>query len=349
MSRLLAPDARVAVPARPRPTFSVVIPAYQAAEFVADAVESALAQTLAPVDVVVCNDGSTDDLAGALAPYRGAITVIDKENGGEASAKNAGVAAARGEFVAILDADDVFLPRRLEALAELAVARPDLDLLNTDSFVVVDGEVVRRCYDDTFRFAVDDQRGAILRTNFLPFVAARRTAYLAVGGVDETLRRVPDWDCWLRMILAGAQAGLVDEPLAEYRLRSSNITSDRLRLHLGRLETLEKASARDDLSTAERAIVRAGIRDEQREVAIIRARAAIATGAPDARRRSASVALARHMGVAARVKAALAVAAPHAARRRLERQAQASVELAGGIRVARRAQQCAPDRSGDDR
>ena len=347
MTRLLAPEARVAVRPTSRPTFSIVIPAYQAAAFIGDAVGSALAQTLAPVDVIVCNDGSTDDLAGALAPYRGAITLIDKENGGEASAKNAGVAAARGEYVAILDADDVFLPRRLEALAELATARPDLDLLNTDSFVVVDGTVVRRCYDSSFRFEVDDQRRAILRTNFLPFVAVRRAAYLAVGGFDETLRRVPDWDCWLRMIVGGAQAGLVDEPLAEYRLRATNITADRLRVHLGRLETLERAGARSDLSQEERAVVRAGIRDERREVAILRARAALASGAPDARRRCASVALSWHMGASARLKAAVAAAAPGAARRRLGRHDQELVELAGGIRVRRRSPAPPSDRGSD--
>jgi glycosyltransferase involved in cell wall biosynthesis len=83
---------------------------------VGDAIESVLAQTVPPCEVIVCNDGSTDDLHRALAPFASNVCVIDKENGGEASAKNAGIRAASGDFVAILDADDVFLPRRLEAI-----------------------------------------------------------------------------------------------------------------------------------------------------------------------------------------------------------------------------------------
>jgi hypothetical protein len=318
------------------PTFSVVIPAYQAAAFIGDAIESVLAQTLAPHEIIVCDDGSTDDLAAALAPYRDRIVVIEQENRGEAAAKNTGARAATGDFLAILDADDVFLPERLEALARLAAARPDLDLVTTDSYIVVNGRIVRRAYHDTFRFDVADQRRAILRTNFLPFVAVRRSAFLAVGGFDEALRNVPDWDCWLRMILGGARAGLVDRPLAEYRLRPTNVTSDRLRLHTGRLETLEKAERRDDLSTDELEILRAGIRLERREVTVREATEAVAAGTADARRRCLALATAPDMGLGARAKGLAAAAAPGGARRLLQARRRRTVEVAGGIRAPAR-------------
>src|SRR5918995_4101698 len=87
---------------RAAPTFSAIIAAYQAADFVCDAIESLLAQTLPPIEIVVCDDGSTDDLAGALAPYRDRLVFLRKENGGEASAKNAAAKAASGDFIAIL-------------------------------------------------------------------------------------------------------------------------------------------------------------------------------------------------------------------------------------------------------
>ena len=124
------------------PSFSVIIPAYQAAGTIAQAVESALDQTVPAHEVIICDDGSTDDLEGALAPYRDRITLIHKENGGGASALNAAASAASGDFVVVLDSDDTYEPERLEALGALAAARPDLDVLMTDSYLEAGGRVV---------------------------------------------------------------------------------------------------------------------------------------------------------------------------------------------------------------
>src|SRR5262249_23209784 len=109
----LAPEAARAVAARATPTFSVVIAAYNVADVISGAIESALGQTHAPHEVIVCDDGSTDDLARALEPYTDRISLIRQSNGGEGSAKNAGARAASGEFVTILDADDEYLSGRL--------------------------------------------------------------------------------------------------------------------------------------------------------------------------------------------------------------------------------------------
>src|SRR5205807_1626204 len=150
-----APPPRTPVePAGERPTFSVIIPAYQAADSVGGAIESALAQTLAPDEIVVCDDGSTDDLDAALAPYLDCIVLVRKENGGVASALNTAAHAASSEFVVRLDHDDRFLPERMEAIAELAVARPDLDLIATDAVLEVDGRVLAR-RGDLHWFPVD--------------------------------------------------------------------------------------------------------------------------------------------------------------------------------------------------
>src|SRR5262249_14579403 len=135
----LAPKAVAATPARATPTFSVVIAAYNVADVISGAIESALDQSHAPHEVIVCDDGSTDDLDRVLEPYADRITVIRQENGGEGSAKNAAARAASGEFVAILDADDEYLPGRLQALSQLALARPDLDILTSDAYLAVDG------------------------------------------------------------------------------------------------------------------------------------------------------------------------------------------------------------------
>ena len=185
-----------------------LIAAYQVERFVAAALESALAQTVAPHEIVVCDDGSTDGTARVLEPFRDRIVYLRQENGGESSAKNAAARAASGEFVVLLDADDVYLPERLEALGQLASARPDLDIVTTDAFVEAGGETVRRVYADASRFELGDQRRAILRGNFIHgHCAIRRESFLAVGGFDESIRFTADWDCWIRLILGGARVG----------------------------------------------------------------------------------------------------------------------------------------------
>ncbi len=330
----ITPHPDRSVPAAAPPSISVVIPAYQAAQFIGDALDSVIAQTLPALEIIVVDDGSTDELDAALEPYLPKIRLLRQTNAGEAAAKNTGVSAARGDLIAILDADDIFLPRRLEALVELATARPDLDLITTDAFMVVDGTVLRRCFDGTFRFAQPpDQRRAILTDNFLPFVAVRRTAFLAVGGFDESLRKVPDWDCWIRMILAGARAGLVEEPLAEYRLRASNVTSDRLRLHEGRLETLEKTGGRDDLAADERELLEREMTIQRRQIAIYSASRALTERQPRARRRCFDVVVGADIGAGARVKALAGVAAPRLVGRILGVRDRSRMEVAGGLRT----------------
>lgn len=200
MDAYLAPDRPVPGLPGPVPTFSIVIPAYQAADSIGRAVESALAQTVPPHQVVVCDDGSTDAIDEALAPWRDSLLVIRKENGGGASALNTAVRAASGTFVAVLDADDVYHPRRIEALGGLAEARPDLDILTTDAYLEVDGRIGGRFSDET-PFEAKDQRAGILRACFVGgWPAVRRATLLVAGGFDESLRIAYDWDCWLRQI-----------------------------------------------------------------------------------------------------------------------------------------------------
>ena len=187
---LLAPEPAEPVASGLVPTFSILIPAYQAAGVVGEALASVFAQTVPPHEVIVCDDASTDDLDAAVAPFRNRIVLVSRAtNGGEAAAKNDGARAASGDFVAILDADDVYLPTRLAALGELAATRPDLDILTTDAYLERAGERLRRCYEDDWPFETVDQRRGILERNFVFGLAAvRRERLLAVGGFDETIR-----------------------------------------------------------------------------------------------------------------------------------------------------------------
>lgn len=327
-----------------------MIAAYQAADVIADALESIRRQTAQPLEVIVCDDGSTDALDDALAPYLEEIVLVRKSNGGEASAKNAAAAHARGDFVVILDADDAFLPTRLEALAELAQLRPDLDILTTDAYLVVDGRRVRQNYDRTWRFEVSDQRRAILQRNFVfGHAAVRRERMLEHGGFDESILWTTDWDLWLRMILGGSGVGAVDEPLALYRLRETSLTAQRRDLALGKIMTLEKAARSNALDEAERAVVGATIAAHRREVQLLDTRAAIVAGASDARARAVAVARERRFGVRRRLLAVAMAARPELSRKVLQRQAARSWIGAGGTRVEKSRSQSATPRGSASR
>jgi GT2 family glycosyltransferase len=314
MSSVLAPEVRDRVlPLAAPPTFTIVIRAYQAAATVGAAVASALDQVHAAVEVVVVDDGSTDDVEGALGPVRERVHLIRKENGGGASALNAGAAVATGDFVAILDADDVYHPRRLEALARLALERPDLDLVTTDARFVVDGEEVGR-FSDYNPFAVDDQRAAILQSCFVGgWPAVRLSRLRALGGFDERLRSGHDWDCWLRLIFAGARAGLVTEAYYDYRLHSGSLTADRSLALWARVRLLEKAGLDQQLTAWEREILRRSLRMHRTRAVQAELEATLAGRAP--RRRLLRHAFAQGIAARARVESAIAAAAPRLARR----------------------------------
>jgi hypothetical protein len=299
-------------------TFSVVIPAYQAAATIAASVRSALEQAYAPHEVIVVDDGSTDDPAAALAGFGDRVRVVRKTNGGNGSALNAGAALATGEFFAILDADDTYHPRRLEVLAGLAAERPDLDLVTTDARFVVNGRGVGTFHQFN-AFEVGDQRSAILRGCFVGGWPAVRVERLrAIGLFDETLRTGADWDCWLRLILDGAQAGLVDEPYYDYHLHGGGLTASRVSSLWDRVRVLEHAAANPSLRDAERRVLAWSLRRHRTRATLAELDAALARGG-SSRGWMLRRALARDIALRARVAAALSAASPGAGRRLVPR------------------------------
>jgi hypothetical protein len=306
--RCLVPAPSYPVHAGPIPSFSVVVPTYEAAAFAGEAIRSALEQTVPPHEVIVCDDGSSDDIEAAL-PRSDRIILLRQPHRGVAAARNMAVREASGEFVAMLDADDAYLPERLEALGALAVARPDLDIVTTDALYERQGSVCGRFGGDT-PFEVEDQRAAILGRCFCPWPAIRRSRLLAIGGFDEGLITGSDWECAIRLVLAGCAAGLVDEPLYRYRLRDGSLTSRRVTRLQQRIHFLEKTLAHPGLRPAEMRALRRSIAAQRRSLLV--AEAAEASDRRDARRRGLRIALARGMPAATRLRAAVTAVAPGA-------------------------------------
>lgn len=198
-----------------QPTVSVVVPTYNYGRYVGEAIDSALAQTVPPLEVIVVDDGSTDDTPTRLAVYGDRIRVIRQANQGLSAARNTGIRAARGEWVALLDSDDAFHPRKHELQLMALAACPDLHLLATGGFsdpavrwpAVPAGLPVRR-------LAVGQ---IAVRTPFSPSgVLGRRSSFEATGGFDPDLRSVEDREMWVRVAAAGPVA-VLDAPLVWVR------------------------------------------------------------------------------------------------------------------------------------
>lgn len=316
---IVAPEPAAPVsPLGEAPAFSVVIPAYEAAATIADAVESVLAQTRPPLEIIVADDGSEDRLADALAQYGDAVRHLALPHRGVAAARNAGLEEASGDFVLFLDADDVLLPRKLEALTELAVTRPDLDLVSTDVLFETDGRRAGR-FGAANPFATSDQREAIIRSCFVGWPAARRARLVELGGFDTSLPSAVDWECWIRLILAGSTAGLYDEPLSVYRVHPASVSAHRVDSLRSRARMLEKTLEGPAVSERERDLLRRSIDSARSRVTLAEAEEALRGAEPDRRRRALAAARAPGLPIRLRAAALAAAAAPGLARAWLRR------------------------------
>jgi glycosyltransferase involved in cell wall biosynthesis len=309
-----------------------VIPAYQAAAHIGRAVESVLEQTVPPLEIIVSDDGSTDDLANALEPYRTRIQIVHGPNGGLPVARNRGFRAASGEFVANLDADDVLYPEWIEAVGELAAARPDLDILTTNGYRVYEDGQRRRCYDDDWVFQSENQRHEILHRNFIfAFVAVRRTRFLEIGGFDEDI--LSAWELWLRMLVDGSHAGCVDEALFEYTTREGSLSTAPGRGPETAVRVLEKAMSMD-LSAREHEEIAIALASERLRWEREMLHFELASGQPHVRRRALRLAFKRGHGFVPRLKMIAAAVAPGIAGRVLRWIDR--VVVAGGTVLSRR-------------
>lgn len=198
---------------------SIIIPTFNRAATIGRAVESALSQTYHPTEIIVVDDGSTDQTPEALRQFGDAIRVVKQVNAGPSAARNRGVAHARGEIIAFLDSDDDWLPEKLER--QLRLMRDQrLPCCICNASLTADG----REFATSFGLAglkteisdgVLTNPGAILATRFVLFnqvVAVRRDTFQRIGGFRPELRILEDYDLAFRLALEGPW-GIVSAPL----------------------------------------------------------------------------------------------------------------------------------------
>jgi glycosyltransferase involved in cell wall biosynthesis len=221
------------------PLVSVIVPCYNQGSVLAEAVDSALAQTYQHREVIVIDDGSTDDTAAIAASYGPQIRLIRQENRGLPAARNAGIACARGTLMGLLDADDRWLPRKLEVEVPW-FADPAVGLVHGSY----------RKFPATFPGAGEVRKARGERTGFhgilgfnlvgAPVSALfRRSVFDRAGRFDESLRGIEDWDLWIRL---SALSGIIasDALTAEYRLSAESVSRKYEEMYRCLLQVIEK-------------------------------------------------------------------------------------------------------------
>ncbi len=209
---------------------SVIIPAYNSEAFITESIESALNQTYPNLEVVVVNDGSTDGTEGALSAFRDRIIYIKKENGGPASARNLGIKKSSGEYICFLDADDKYLPKKVEKQVAYLNEHPDVGLVFSDASILGGGFFAQR---ESIHEAMPIYQGYVfprlfIRNFILNLTVMIRREVLEKSGLfdeDRELISIEDYELWLRIAMH-YPVGYINERLASYRIHSSNISSN---------------------------------------------------------------------------------------------------------------------------
>jgi glycosyltransferase involved in cell wall biosynthesis len=202
------------------PRVSVIVPAYNSADYTVETVESILAQTYRDFELIVVDDGSTDHTREAMGAFGHRIQYAYKENGGACSARNFGIARARGEYIACLDCDDLWLPEKLERSVAALDEHLDWALVFSPSFLIDAQGGVIGC--SNYRPDLGQAFRELLKGNFIvaATVVMRRSHMLEVGPFDESIFIPADWDLWLRLVRKHP-IGCIDMPLSKYRMTSS--------------------------------------------------------------------------------------------------------------------------------
>jgi glycosyltransferase involved in cell wall biosynthesis len=242
------------------PLVSVIIPAYQVAVFIRAAIDSVLAQTCSDNEIIVINDGSpdTEELEKQLEAYAHLITYIRQPNQGAGAARNAGIRVARGEFIAFLDGDDVWLPEFLSAQINLINSDDGYDLVYADA-ANINGSGVSRLTNMDF----NPSAGLVTAESLITAqcnvvtssVVARRKLIVEVGLFDEEFPNSQDFDLWLRLAKEGARMNYQKKVLVHRRVYPGSLASDPFKSLGGEIKVLEKTEQRSDLTSAERSAV----------------------------------------------------------------------------------------------
>jgi hypothetical protein len=225
--------------AHPLPLVSIIIPTYNRWALLRQTLATVLAQTYPALEIIVVDDGSTDETMTWLTEYAGRVTVIQQSHQGVAAARNQGIRRAKGVYLTFLDDDDLIEPAKIARQAELLQSQPEVSLVHCGYYL---SDKEGRLRDKVWLWPQANLLRQLTCSNFIwsgaPLI--RRECLTTVGLFDEQLTNGQDWDLWLRLALAGYGFAVIPEPLGTYRLQPDSMVTNLTRLEGAILAVLER-------------------------------------------------------------------------------------------------------------
>ena len=230
------------------PTVSIIMPTYNAAQYVTASIDSALNQTYKSAEIIVVDDGSTDETVERVRAYGNRVTLYQQNNAGAAVARNQGAKLAIGQWLAFLDADDLWAPDKLERqlnhVSDLAWSHTDWFFIGTGQSGTITGSSRAPQYGGSIL-------PELIVCNFIgtSTLIVRREVFLEMGGFDPTLRALQDWDLWLRIASKYDLAYLAD-PLVYYRVHALSTSRSPRKTEPYHLELIKRTFAPDGVGAS---------------------------------------------------------------------------------------------------
>jgi glycosyltransferase involved in cell wall biosynthesis len=222
-----------------QPLVSVIIPTYNREQYLRKALDSVLAQTYQRFEIIVVDDGSTDNTRTMLSAYQESVRYVYQENQGISKARNTGIRNSHGDCIAFLDSDDYWLPEKTELQVALLQKHPEYGMVASRcSSVRLDGSFREKNRPGTSGWVLEN----LFQANFIRTSAAiiRKECFHEVGLFDEELKECEEYDLWLRMA-SQYPIGFINKSLAVYVDNAEGVSTDSLSGRLYRLKVLEKA------------------------------------------------------------------------------------------------------------
>ncbi len=266
------------VEATVRGRVSVVIPAYNVSAFLGETLQSIFSQTIQPHEIIVVNDGSPDSVAleAVLAPFGDRIRYLVQENRGPSAARNRGIDAATGEFIAFLDGDDIWLPEYLATQLDFLHSHSAYDLVYCNAVFFGDSVYAGRDYMTVCPSSGEANSVALIarRCHVFTSVMGRAAAFETLR-FDETLWSSEDFEYWLRISAAGHRIGYHREVLVRYRKRPTSLSADPTSMARANLKALNKAISFWPETSEEVGLLRTAIAQKTAELETIRGKQAL--------------------------------------------------------------------------
>ena len=217
------------------PRVSVITPTFNCATFLDRAIQSVVDQTYNDYEIIVVDDGSTDETPELIERWQGKVICLSQSNAGPSAARNLGIARSQGEFIAYLDADDMWYPGKLEQQVAFLDRHQECGLVHSDLHIIDEQDrlIMKEWHLSRRNAAV---RGHCLRELVngcaiqVPTVLERRSCHDRAGGFDSRFRQSEDYLHWIKAVLCGYAIGYIDEPLAMYRWRSGSLSKNQVEM-----------------------------------------------------------------------------------------------------------------------